>query len=247
MPQAELCRGVLRCPSQAWHGRVARGSIPPAGTLTIESWEEWLSWGRALHRLRGETSCLRCHTQRLLGMCTHVPLPLGVGPETVCFSLETAVLGAVESCRPEHVFPVEPQSRLCGWRGRVWGPSRSDAPGSTHQAASVSASAEKVLPGGLHPPPPQPPPCVQAHTATTTVCNSVSNPPQPLPSNPLAEMELELVTAARAAWTLTVGSQAAGQVRSSAPEGTQEPPGRRLSSRPVPGCLIRSRGLPASL
>lgn len=85
---------------------------------------------RALHRLRGETSCLRFHTQRLLGMRTRVPFPLGVSPETICFSLKTAVLGVLEPCRPEHMFPAVSQSRCttrgperragsCGWRGWV--------------------------------------------------------------------------------------------------------------------------------
>ncbi|ELK19444.1 Ran-binding protein 3 [Pteropus alecto] len=89
-------------------------------------------------------------------------------------------------------------------------------------------------------------PAPEAHTVTTTVYNSVSNPPGPLPSNLLAEVEPELVTAAHASWTLMVGSRAASQVRSSAPEETQEQPSR-LSSLRVPSCLIWSRGLPASL
>lgn len=151
-------RGVPRCPSLACHRRVARGGVPPAGTLTVESWGEWLSWTRALHRLRGETSCLRFHDSwGCVRMCPF--FPLGVSAETIRFSLKTAVLGVVESCRPEHVFPVVPQSRL-----RVGGDGRGIRVAAAPQASCTArlrlrlCSAEKVLPELLHPPPPRQPP-----------------------------------------------------------------------------------------
>lgn len=77
-------------------------------------------------------------------------LSTGSQPETICFSLKTAVLGVLESCRPEPVFPVVSQSHCktrgtehrassCSWRGWGWNPSHSNTPGFTHNhTASVS-------------------------------------------------------------------------------------------------------------
>lgn len=82
---------------------------------------------------------------------------------------------------------------------------------------------------------------------TTTVYSYVSNPPEPLPSSPLAEMELELITCDKCFLdTVMVGSQAASQVRSCAPEETQEQLSHPFSHY-VPSCLLWSQGLPTSL